>query len=102
LLCFCLPGLTSKGKITAEMAMMMGEFYDKQVTMDCPVGGSKAIVDSLVRGIEKHGGKGFFVSMTVLEEIVVEKNGRMRGIRLGKNKGFIKANQAVVFNLSIL
>jgi len=35
LLCFCLSGLSSKGTITAEMAMMMGEFYDSEATMDC-------------------------------------------------------------------
>mmetsp|Transcript_23909 Transcript_23909/g.38814 ORF Transcript_23909/g.38814 Transcript_23909/m.38814 type:complete len:313 (+) Transcript_23909:117-1055(+) len=32
-LCFCLSGVPSDGTITAEMAMMMGEFYDEDVSM---------------------------------------------------------------------
>lgn len=31
-LCFCLSGVPSDGTITAEMAMMMGEFYDEDVS----------------------------------------------------------------------
>lgn len=103
LLCFCLSGLTSDGTITAEMAMMMGEFYDDQATMDCPVGGSKAIVDALVRGIEKYGGK-VFVNMEV-EKIVVE-NAVASGVRLANNKKnnskrLIRVKDAVVSNLSV-
>ena len=62
LLCFCLSGLPADGTITAEMAMMMGEFYEPNAIMDCPKGGASAIVDALVRGVEKRGGqisKGF-------------------------------------------
>jgi len=56
-LCFCLSGVPSDGTITAEMAMMMGEFYDDDAIMDCPIGGAKSIVDALVRGITKNGGQ---------------------------------------------
>jgi len=47
------------------MAMMMGEFYDKDAIMDCPVGGASSIVNALVRGIEKNGGKVFVKSHAV-------------------------------------
>lgn len=98
LLCFCLSGLPSSGTITAEMAMMMGEFYDANAVMDCPKGGARAIVDALVRGIEAHGGSVF--CNTPVEEIYVE-NGRATGVRLKRGKRTIKANKAVVSNLSV-
>lgn len=98
LLCFCLSGLKADGTITAEMAMMMGEFYDEEAVMDCPVGGAKGIVDALVRGIEKHGGSVFL--NTHVDEIVIQ-NGQATGIRLRKGGRIVKANQAVVSNLSV-
>jgi phytoene dehydrogenase-like protein len=98
LLCFCLSGLKADGTITAEMALMMGEFYEDTATMDCPKGGAKAIVDALVRGIEKQGGSIFLNS--AVEGIVVE-NGQATGVRLRKGARVIKAKKAVVSNLSV-
>jgi phytoene dehydrogenase-like protein len=98
LLCFCLSGLPAEGTITAEMAMMMGEFYDDGAIMDCPVGGSKAIVDALVRGIEKYGGN-VFVNSPV-QKIAVE-NGKATGVQLARNDRVVRAKQAVVSNLSV-
>lgn len=97
LLCFCLSGLPADGTITAEMAMMMGEFYDEDAIMDCPVGGSKGIVDALVRGIEKQGGAVF--CNTPVEEIVIE-DGKATGVRLNKGRT-VSAKKAVVSNLSV-
>ena len=38
---------------------MMGDLYKKNTCLDFPKGGNEALVDALVRGIEKHpGGKG--------------------------------------------
>jgi phytoene dehydrogenase-like protein len=100
LLCFCLSGLPSDGTITAEMAMMMGEFYEDGAVMDCPVGGARAIVDALVRGIEKHGGAVFYNSH--VQEIVIDKSkGRATGVRLKKGNRMIRAKKAVVSNLSV-
>ena len=96
LLCFCLSGLPADGTITAEMALMMGEFYDEDAIMDCPKGGAKSIVDALVRGIEKHGGQIFTKSR--VDKIVVEK-GKATGVQLGDR--VIRAKQAVVSNLSV-
>ena len=99
LLCFCLSGLPANGTITAEMAMMMGEFYDPCAIMDCPKGGANAIVEALVRGITKHGGEVFTKSH--VDEIIIE-NGKAVGIRLKKDPtNIIQANKAVVSNLSV-
>jgi phytoene dehydrogenase-like protein len=98
LLCFCLSGLPTDGTITAEMAMMMGEFYEPDAVMDCPKGGAKAIVDALVRGIEKRGGRLFLNSHVGKIKIV---NGRAEGITLKKDGRFVKANKAVISNLSV-
>eukprot|EP00980_Cylindrotheca_fusiformis_P019091 scaffold6440_cov124-Cylindrotheca_fusiformis.AAC.5 len=98
LLCFCLSGLKADGTITAEMAMMMGEFYDEDAVMDCPLGGAKGIVDALVRGTTKHGGEIFLSSH--VDEIVIH-NGKATGVRLRKGGRVINANKAVVSNLSV-
>lgn len=41
----------------AEMAFMFMERNAGTSTIDYPVGGSRAIVDALVRGIRGHGGR---------------------------------------------
>jgi len=97
LLCFCLSGLKADGTITAEMAMMMGEFYEDGSTMDCPKGGAKAIVDALVRGIEKQGGSVFVKSP--VEKIIVQ-DGRATEVRMKKTGQTVKATKAVISNLS--
>ena len=98
LLCFCLSGLPARGTITAEMAMMMGEFYEKDAFMDCPKGGAKSIVDALVRGIEKQGGTIFLNSH--VEKIIIQ-NGKATGVKLKKGNRVISAKKAVVSNLSV-
>ena len=98
LLCFCLSGLPADGTITAEMAMMMGEFYEEDAIMDCPIGGAKSIVEALVRGIEKYGGSVFLNSH--VDKILIE-DGTAKGIRLRKGERVVNANQAVVSNLSV-
>lgn len=98
-LCFCLSGVPSDGTITAEMAMMMGEFYDEDAIMDCPVGGAKSIIDALVRGIEKKGGQ--VILKSHVDEICIE-NGQAVGVRLKKNPNqMIRAEKGVISNLSV-
>jgi phytoene dehydrogenase-like protein len=97
-LCFCLSGVPSAGTITAEMAMMMGEFYDEGAIMDCPVGGAKSIVDALVRGIEKNGGSIFLKSH--VDEIVI-KNEKVVGLRLKNTDRTIEAKKGVISNISV-
>ena len=98
LLCFCLSGLPADGTITAEMAMMMGEFYDADAVMDCPKGGAKSIIDALVRGIEKNGGSVYVNSH--VDKINIE-NGCATGITLRKNKRMVTAKKAVISNISV-
>lgn len=99
LLCFCLSGLPASGTISAEMAMMMGEFYEPGAIMDCPRSGAKSIVDALVRGLEKHGGEIFCRSH--VERIEVDERGHAVGVILRKNGRRIRAKKAVVSNLSV-
>lgn len=98
LLCFCLSGLPAKGTITAEMAMMMGEFYAPGAVMDCPKGGAQSIVKALVRGIEKYGGE--VVCNTHVQEIVVE-NEKAVGVVIKQGKQRVAASKAVISNLSV-
>lgn len=102
LLCFCLSGLPTQGTVTAEMAMMFGEFYKPNAVMDYPVGGVRSIVETLVRGLEKHGGALRLRSRVA--EILV-RGGRVKGVRLaggGERAGtVIRARQAVICGASI-
>lgn len=63
-------GMTAKDTITAEMAFMFGERNDGNSTIDYPLEGSKSIVDALLRGIKKNGGR--LLLRTPVEEIAVE------------------------------
>ena len=98
LLCFCLSGLPADGTITAEMALMMGEFYDETAVMDCPRGGAKSLAAALVRGLEKYGGSIHYNSH--VQRIVVE-NGKATAVQLRKGDRIIRADKAVVSNLSV-
>jgi len=99
LLCFCLSGLPASGTVTAEMALMMGEFYNDGAIMDCPRGGAKSIVKALVRGIEKNGGT---VQTNSHVKKIVVKDGRAVGVELrGKSSRPYRAKKAVVSNVSV-
>ncbi|MEO1131875.1 MAG: NAD(P)/FAD-dependent oxidoreductase [Cyanobacteria bacterium J06639_1] len=75
--CFLLSGLKADGTIAAEMAFMFGE--RTSVGVDYPVGGSGAIVDALVRGLERWGGE--LRLNTHVDRISVEA-GRVTGVCL--------------------
>jgi len=97
LLCFLLSGLPASGTVGAEMAFMFAEWYKPGVKLDYPMGGSGAIVDALVKGITKHGGK--IIYNAHVEQVLVANN-KATGIRL-KNGVEIQATKAVVSNASI-
>mmetsp|Transcript_37286 Transcript_37286/g.117331 ORF Transcript_37286/g.117331 Transcript_37286/m.117331 type:complete len:193 (-) Transcript_37286:8-586(-) len=93
--CFLLSGLKADGTIAAEFASVFGE---SDVTpTEFPVGGSEAIVDALIRGLEKHGGE--IVTKTHVDEIVVE-GGSATGVRI-KGGRVIRASKAVVSNATL-
>jgi phytoene dehydrogenase-like protein len=97
LLCFLLSGLPAEGTIAAEMAFMFAEWYRSDVVLDYPIGGSGAIVDTLVAGLERYGGK--LLLNAHVDRVVVE-NQRAVGVQL-RNGDRIRARQAVVSNASV-
>jgi phytoene dehydrogenase-like protein len=75
--CFLLSGLKAEGTIAPEVAFMLGE--RSRAGVEYPMGGSKAIVDALVRGLQRFGGElrlGCHV-----EQILVEE-GKAVGVKL--------------------
>eukprot|EP00594_Rhizosolenia_setigera_P008482 CAMPEP_0178963260 /NCGR_PEP_ID=MMETSP0789-20121207/14911_1 /TAXON_ID=3005 /ORGANISM="Rhizosolenia setigera, Strain CCMP 1694" /LENGTH=598 /DNA_ID=CAMNT_0020647681 /DNA_START=40 /DNA_END=1836 /DNA_ORIENTATION=- len=95
MLCFLLQGLPSKGTMNAVMAYMLADWYRPGVVLDFPKGGSSAIVDALVRGVEKHSKSTVHVNCHV-KEILIE-NGVAKGVVLESGE-VIKATKAVVSN----
>lgn len=75
--CFLLSGLTADGTIAPEVALMFGERAHSVI--DYPVGGSGAIVQALVRGLQRWGGELWLKSH--VEQILVER-GKAVGVRL--------------------
>ncbi|MBF2007141.1 MAG: FAD-dependent oxidoreductase [Chlorogloeopsis fritschii C42_A2020_084] len=77
--CFLLSGLKAHGTIAPEVAFMLGE--RSRAGVEYPIGGSGAIVNALVRGLERWGGK--LLLGCHIEQILVEA-GKVVGVRLGK------------------
>ncbi|MBD2257630.1 NAD(P)/FAD-dependent oxidoreductase [Pseudanabaena sp. FACHB-2040] len=96
LLCFLLSGLPASGTSAAETAFMFAEWYRPGVKLDYPIGGSGALVNALVRGLEKFGGSLRFSAH--VQEILVEE-GRATGVRLRSGE-VLRAQRAVVSNAS--
>ncbi|KAG9456933.1 hypothetical protein H6P81_001441 [Aristolochia fimbriata] len=97
LLSFLLAGVKSDGVLSAEMVYMFAEWYKPGCTLEYPLDGSAGVVDALVRGMQKFGGRiclGAHVSNIVVE------NGRATGVKL-KNGQFVRAKKAVVSNASM-
>lgn len=76
---------------------MFGEWYKPGATLEYPMGGTGAIVDALIRGLEKHGGR--LCLNKHVEEVVVE-GGRAAGVQLRGGKR-VTARKAVVSNASM-
>ncbi len=92
--CFLLSGLKADGTIAPEVAFMFGE--RSAFGVEYPVGGSTAIVDALVRGLQRWGGE--LRLRSHVEQILVE-SGRVAGVRLRKGE-VIKA-PIVISNATI-
>ncbi|XP_054776596.1 prolycopene isomerase, chloroplastic [Prosopis cineraria] len=97
LLSFLLAGVKSNGILSAEMIYMFAEWYKPGCCLEYPIDGSAAIVDALVRGLKKFGGRLSLESH--VENIVVEKD-RAIGVKLRSGQ-FIRARKAVVSNASM-
>ncbi|EFN55141.1 hypothetical protein CHLNCDRAFT_35537 [Chlorella variabilis] len=96
LLCFLLSGLPADGTIAAAVAFMFDQWYRPDCYLEFPRGGSQAMVDALVRGVEKHGGR--LLLRSHVEQILVE-GGKATGVRLRGGRT-IHAKRAVVSNAS--
>ncbi|GJV60186.1 prolycopene isomerase, chloroplastic [Tanacetum coccineum] len=97
LLSFLLAGVKSDGVLSAEMIYMFAEWYKPGCSLEYPLGGSGALVDALVRGLQKFGGR--IALRSHVENIVVE-NGRAVGVKLRSGQ-FVRAKKAVVSNASM-
>ncbi|HEY9700374.1 MAG TPA: NAD(P)/FAD-dependent oxidoreductase [Trichocoleus sp.] len=97
MLCFLLSGLPASGTSAAEVAFMFADWYRPEVKLDYPIGGSGALVNALVRGLEKRGGR--LLLNAHVEQIVVE-NRRAVGVRL-RNGQILRAKRAIVSNASV-
>ena len=98
LIAFLLQGLPAEATSTAVMAYMVEDFYREGAVVDFPKGGSKGIIDALVKGVEKHQGCHVKRSMEV-EEVLVE-NKRAVGVKTKRNELFY-AKEAVVSNCDL-
>lgn len=92
--CFLLSGLKAAGTIAPEVAFMLGE--RSRAGVEYPLGGSEAIINALVRGLERWGGK--LRLGAHVEQILIE-NGKASGVRL-KN-GEILIAPIVISNASV-
>ena len=82
--CFVLSGMLAADTITAEMAFMFHERNAPGATIDYPRGGSEALLDALVRGIEKNGGR---VELRAHVDEILLEGGRAAGVRLQPRGG---------------
>ncbi|MGK7953694.1 MAG: phytoene desaturase family protein [Crocosphaera sp.] len=97
LLCFLLSGLPATGTSAAEMAFMFADWYRPGVRLDYPVGGSGALVEALVRGLTKNGGK---LQLNAHVEQILVKNKQAIGVKL-RNGDTLTASRGVISNASV-
>nr|AAG50743.1 hypothetical protein [Arabidopsis thaliana] len=97
LLAFLLAGVKSDGILSAEMIYMFAEWYKPGCTLEYPIDGTGAVVEALVRGLEKFGGR---LSLKSHVENIVIENGKAVGVKL-RNGQFVRARKAVVSNASM-
>lgn len=83
--------------MTAVMAYMLADWYRPNVKLDYPKGGTGAVIDALVRGVTKTGGK--VITSAHVDQILVEGN-RAVGVCLKSGK-VLRARKGVVSNASI-
>ncbi|XP_048134599.1 prolycopene isomerase, chloroplastic [Rhodamnia argentea] len=97
LLAFLLAGVKSNGILSAEMVYMFAEWYKPGCSLEYPLHGSGAIVDALIRGMQKFGGR---ISLRSHVEKIVVENGQAIGVQLRSGQ-FVRAKKAVVSNASM-
>ena len=93
--CFLLSGLKAEGTVAAEWASVFGE--SDMTPVEFPRGGSAGLVNTLIRGIEKHGGEVRLRSH--VEKLIVEGN-EAKGVRL-RGGHVVQAKEAVISNATM-
>lgn len=96
LCCFMLSGAPSTETPATEIGFMFDDWYRENACLEYPVGGSGALIDRLVAGLEKFGGELRLSSH--VEEIIVE-DGRAVGVRM-RNGDVVRAD-TVISNASL-
>lgn len=89
-------GFPAEGTMTSHMLYILDQFFEDDASYSVPVGGNEQIAKTLVRGLEKYGGK--LQTNCHVDQVLVE-DGRAVGVRL-KNGNVIRARKAVVSNAS--
>ena len=92
--CFLLSGLKAKGTVAPEIAFMLGE--RTRAGVEYPVGGSAAIIDGLINGLKRYGGKLYLNSHV---DKIITKSGKATGIKL--KKGEIIEASVVISNATL-
>jgi len=103
LLCFLLSGLPASDTSAAEMAFMFAEWYRPGVRLDYPMGGSAALVNTLVRGLERRGGE---LLLNAHVDRILVKNRRAIGVQLRGGSeiraGYVVTNASIWDSLKLL
>ncbi|HEY9866919.1 MAG TPA: NAD(P)/FAD-dependent oxidoreductase [Candidatus Obscuribacterales bacterium] len=81
--CFLLSGLKAEATITPDVAFMFGERINSVI--EYPIGGSQAIVQALVRGLTKLGGK---IQLGTHVDQILVKSGKVYGVKTRKGEEF--------------
>ena len=89
---FC--GFPAKGAMTAHMLYILERFFEESACYSVPIGGTCEMGNTLVRGLEKFGGK---IQLNAHVDQIIVKDGRAVGVRL-KNGKIVNAKKAVVSN----
>jgi len=97
--CYVLSGMLAEDTICAEMAFMFQERHSSTTSIDYPLGGGGAIVDALIRGIEKNGGN--IMLSTHVDRIVGDgvgggSSGRATGVVATERRGTSKERTVTV------
>ncbi|XRB08533.1 prolycopene isomerase [Pycnococcus provasolii] len=96
LCCFMLSGAPATMTPATEIGFMFDDWYREDATLEFPVGGSGALIDRLVAGLEKFGGE---LRLGAHVENVIVENDKAVGIRM-RNGDVIRA-ETVISNASL-
>ena len=92
--CFLLSGLKAEDTVAPEMAFMFGE--RNASTVDYPVGGSGAIINALVRGLQRWGGQ---LRLNAHVDRILVQGGQAQGVRL--KGGEVMTAPTVISNATV-